>query len=146
MTLADRDLVDADHLGIRFPGTTELLPHILYFKFLARLPVETELFGNIFDRSRFASSADVLGESLGVKRVVGQKRQQLPFHSAAPPAQDAPDFQFEINPGASAGKITDQSDFASTIGSMDRAAYPTSGFFPCLTSLMTRAWGSPKIP
>jgi hypothetical protein len=61
------DLIDADYLWIRFPDTPELLAHVLLFKFLDRLPVETQLFGNILDRCRLAPSADVIGEARGKK-------------------------------------------------------------------------------
>jgi len=91
VALTDGDLVNADGLGPGITGTAEFLPHVLLFEFLDCLPVETEFFCNIFDRCGFAPPADVIGEALGIKRAVGQKRHLLPFHGAAPPTLDAPD-------------------------------------------------------
>jgi hypothetical protein len=53
MALAYGDLVDADYLGIRLSGTTELFAQVLLFEFLDRFPVKAEFLGNILDRSGF---------------------------------------------------------------------------------------------
>src|ERR1700716_2368203 len=49
VALADRDLVDADRLRPRPPGTRQLRLHVLLLQRLDRLPVEPQLLGHVAD-------------------------------------------------------------------------------------------------
>lgn len=108
MALTDGYFVDADHLGIRISGSTELLPHVLLFEFLDSSPVKVKLFGDVLDRRRLAPFADIKGKALGIKGAVREKRKLFLLHLAAPPALDAPNFQFQVDAGVAAGEVSDQ--------------------------------------
>jgi len=146
MALADGYLVDADDLRPWFRGSTEFLPQVLFFQLLDGLPVEAEFLGNILDRRGAAPLADIEGKALGVERVVCEEVELFLLHFPAPPALDAPDLQFQVDMGITAGEVSDPTDLPIIEGPVGRSADATDSFFPCRTRVTTRAWGSPKMP
>jgi hypothetical protein len=108
MALTDGDLVNTDDLGPGIPGTTEFLPHVLFFQSVDRLAVQMQLPGDILDGGGTATLANVKGKPLCVERVVGQEGKFLLFHLAAPSAQNTPNLQFEVDPRVAAGEVANQ--------------------------------------
>ena len=108
MALTDGDLVNTDDLGPGIPGTTEFLPHVLFFQSVDRLAVQMQLPGDILDGGGTATLANVKGKPLCVERVVGQEGKFLLFHLAAPSAQNTPNLQFQVDPRVAAGEVANQ--------------------------------------
>ena len=146
VALADRDLVDADHLRSRRAGTRQLRPHVLLVELLDRLPIEAQLLGDILDRRDAAAPADEGGKPLGVKRIVGQELQPLPPHLAARSAKDAPDLELKIDARVAARQIAHAPHRAIVPAAMQRSAVGAARFFERRFSLTMRAFGSPKMP
>src|SRR5512139_8260 len=146
VALTDGDLVNADRLGPGIAGTAEFLPHVLFFQSVDRLVVQMQLLGNILDRGSTATFAHVIGKSLGVERIVGQKGKLLLLHFAAPSARNTPDLQFEVDTHVSTGQVSDQAEFAVVEGPVCRSATAADCFFCRRAKRMTGALGSPKIP
>jgi len=105
-----------------------------------------QFLGNIFDRRSTATFAHVIGKSLGVERIVGQEGKFLLLHLAAPPAQNTPDLQFEVDARVATGEVADQAELAIVEGPVCRTAQSADRFFCRRVKRMTRALGSPKIP
>jgi hypothetical protein len=112
MAFPDREFVDADHLGSRFPGSAKLLTHVLFFQLLDGFPVKTELFSNVLDRRGAAALADIKGKAFGIERVVCEEAKLFLLHFPAPLALDTPDLQIKVDTGVAAGKIADSFDLA----------------------------------
>ena len=146
MALTDGDFVNADALGPGIAGTAEFLPHVLLFQSVDRLAVQMQLLGDILDRGGIATLAHVKGKPLGVERIVGQEGKLLLLHLAAPPAQNTPDLQFEVDARVATGEVADQAGFAVVEGPVCRTATSADCFFWRRVNRMTRALGSPKIP
>src|SRR5437764_7019562 len=87
-----------------------------------------------------------MGKTLGVERVVRQKVQALPFHLAAMVAVNTPHLQFEEHPRVSAGQIANPANLAVIPSAPHATAATTCRFFERRFSVMTRAFGSPKMP
>src|SRR5512136_1276323 len=117
VALADGDLVNADRLGPGIAGTTEFLPHVMFFQNVDRLVVQMQLLGNILDRRSTATFAHVIGKSLGVERIVGQEGKFLLLHLVAPSARNTPDLQFEVDTHVSTGEVSDEPELAVVEGS-----------------------------
>ena len=144
--LADRDLVDADHLGSRCARFRKLPRHVLLLQRLDRVPVEVQLLGNVLDRRGPAAPAHVMGKTLGVERVVGQEVQLLALHAPATLALDAPYLEFEVNAGIPAGQVARAARTPVVPAHVRPCAAAAERFFEPRTSVMTRAFGSPKTP
>ena len=74
VSFADRYLVDADRRGSRHSRLGELGTHVLHVERLHSVPVEPQLLRDVFHGALPAAAPDVVGEALGVRWVVGQKR------------------------------------------------------------------------
>ena len=146
VALADRDLVDPDRLGSGCACLGQLGTHVLHFKFLDRMPIQTQLLGNILDRGTPAASPYIESKALGIKGVVGQERQMLAFHLATNEALHASYFELEINVAVGTGQIANLARAAVVPTRANVAAATTCVFFERRTSVMTRAFGSPKTP
>src|ERR1022692_3846966 len=146
VSLAHRDLVDADHLGPRFARTLQLLAHVLLLEPLDRVPVQVLLLGHVLDRAAAAAFADVAGKALAVQRVLKEILQPLALHGAAPPTLNAPHLQIQVNAVVPTGQIPCASPPAVVPAPMHRATGPTDCFFPRRTGVISRACGSPNRP
>lgn len=146
VALADRDLVDADHLGSRQPGTPHLLGHVLLVQGLDRLPVELELLGDVADGRLPATPSDVPGKALGVERIVGEEVEPLGLHLAASPTVDPANLQFQPDAGVATGQVAHAANLAVVPPELRTATAAADRFFPRRTSVMTRALGSPNTP
>src|SRR5438045_866861 len=82
----------------------------------------------------------------GVERIVRQKVEPLPFHLAAVAAIKAPHLQFQKYPRVPTGQIAYMADLAVVPAHLDATTAPAHRFFERRFSVITRAFGSPKIP
>ena len=146
VTLADRDLVDADGLGSGSACLGQLRRHVLLLKPLDRVPVELELLGDVLDRGTAAAPADIEGEALRVERIGAKEAELLPLHLAATATEDTPHLEFEKHPCVAAGQIAHAPAFAVVPARVFLAAGATDCFFTRRLRVMTRAFGSPKTP
>jgi hypothetical protein len=146
VALADRDLVDANHLRTRRAGVLELGFHVLLVERLDRVPVQLQLRCHILDRRRAAATADIIGKALGVERIVGQKVEPLPLHLATAATVDAPHLQFQKNPRVATRQIAHPPHLAIVPPRLEATATAASRFFERRFSAITRAFGSPKTP
>ena len=73
VALADRNLVNADHLRTRPARSRKLGLHVLLVEGLDRMPVQPQIRRHVLDRRSSAAPADVIGKALGVVRIVRQK-------------------------------------------------------------------------
>lgn len=143
MSLADRDLVDSDHLRRRRPCPSHLLAHILRIEVFDRLPVQPGFLSDIFDRHTPAAPSHKEGEALGVERVGRQPLQVLLLHRAAPRTVDTANLQLQVDPCVPAGQVADSAYLAVVPPVLTVSA---GGFFPRRWRRTTRAFGSPKMP
>src|SRR3974390_3066649 len=146
MALADRNLVDADHLRTRHPHPLELGLHVLLVQHLDRVPVQRQLLRHVRNRRLPAAAPDKIGEAFGVERIVGQKVEPLPLHLAAVAAIETPHLQLQEYPRVPARQIAHPTDLAVVPARLHPTAAPTRRFFERRFSAMMRAFGSPKIP
>ena len=146
MPLADRDLVDADRLGTRCARTFKLRPHVLLLQRLHRVPVELQFPSHVLNRRSAYPSSHVKGKALRVQRVVGQKVQPLAFHLAAASAGDSPDLQLQVHAGIAARQVAHPTDLSIVPTRVRTTASTAECFFDRRTSVMIRAFGSPKMP
>src|SRR4249919_2948634 len=146
VTLADRNLVNANHPRCGRAGTLELGLHVLLVERLDRVPVQLQFRCHILDRRRPAAPADIIGKALGVEWIVGQKVEALPLHRAATAALDPPHLQFQKYPRIPARQIADPADFAVVPTHLHATAAPARRFFERRFSVIRRAFGSPKMP
>ena len=110
------------------------------------MPVEPQFRRNVLDHRIVAAPTDVIRKALGIERVVGQKAEPLALHLAAAAALDPPHLQFEENPRVAALQITYPPHVAIVPAHLDMTATAARSFFDRRLSLITRAFGSPKIP
>src|SRR5215510_82157 len=146
VTFADRNLVDANHLRRGRASARDLSGHVLLFKLFDRMPIKLELLSHVLDRCLAAAPTNEVGEPLSKMRVVGQELEQLAFHFATRPAEDASHIEFKIDPRVSAGEIAHATDRAIIPTVMLCPAVATQRFFERRVSLMMRALKSPKRP
>src|SRR5262249_32732791 len=146
VALADRDLVDTDRPRPRRAGTLELRLHVLHLKRLDGVPVQPQFPRHILDRPVAAAPADVVGKALGVERIIGQKVEPLALHLATAAAVDPPHLQFKENARVAARHIAHPADLAVVPTHLDVAATAAGRFFERRLSVITRAFGSPKMP
>jgi hypothetical protein len=98
VALADRDLVDPDHLWAGPAHARELGIHVLHLQRLDRVPVQRQLLRHVRNRSLPTTAPDKICEALGVERIVRQKVEPLPLHLAAAAAIQAPHLQLQEYP------------------------------------------------
>ena len=146
VSLADRQLVDADHLRSRRTGTRELCAHVLLVEFLDGVPVEREFGGQILDRLRPAAPTDVGREPPGVERVAGQPIEPFALHGAAAATVKAANVELQVDPERTAREVPDPPFPAVVPAALHSTATPAGRFFDRRRSTMTRACGSPNTP
>jgi len=146
MTLADRDLVDADRLWSRSTDALELRTHVLLVEFLDRVPIEAQLLGYVLDRRRATAPAHVIRKALGIERIVRQERQSLALHRATLTALNPTNLEVEQDAKRSARQVSHLPPCAVVEAAMHRSARATVRFFARRVSVTTRMCGSPKRP
>ena len=146
MTLADRDLVDADGLRTRRASTLELSAHVLHVQRLDCVPVQTQLLGNIFDGSRTTASTHVIRKALGIERIVGQERQSLALHRTTLTTLHPTYLHVEQNAKRAARQIPHLPPRAVVETAMQGPASSAGCFFVRRDSVTIRVCGSPKQP
>src|SRR6267154_5981000 len=146
VTFANRNLVDADHPRCWGARARQLGLHVLHLQRLDRVPIERQFFRHVLDRCLAAAPADIKSKALGVERIVRQKIQLLSFHLAAIAALDPPHLQLQIYPRVSARQIAHPPDLAVVPAHLNTTAAAARRFFERRLSVITRAFGSPKIP
>ena len=101
-------------------------------------------------RSRYrrpsATTADIIGEAFGVERIVGQKVEPLALHLATAAAVDPSHLQFKENPRIAARQIAYSPYLAVVPAHLDTTATAAHDFFERRLRVITRAFGSPKMP
>jgi hypothetical protein len=146
VVLAYGDLIQPNDLRGGRAGALELRAHVLLVQLLDRVPIELELLGHGLDRAVAAATAHVVGKTLGVERVVGEKLQPLALHLAAPLAGDTPYLQLEVYAGVRARQIAHPSRAPIVPAEVNRAARAADGFFDRRVSVTRRIFGSPNAP
>src|SRR5215204_239310 len=144
--LADRDLVDPDHLRAGPARARQLGLHVLHLQRLDRVPVECQLLRHVRNRRLPAAPPDKIGEAPGVERIFRQKVEPVPLHLAAAAAIDTPHLQLQEYPRVSTGQIAHTTDLAVVPPRLHPATASARCFFERRRSVITRAFGSPKIP
>ncbi len=144
--LANRDLVDTDHLGRRFAGSIELHLHILLIQRLDRMPVQMKFLGHVLDTRRTAAPAHNKAKALGIKRVVRKKVELLALHFPAIPALDASHRELDKYSGVPARQIACAPRRAVVPTRLHATTAAAHRFFERRVSVTTRAFGSPKTP
>jgi hypothetical protein len=129
VTLANRDLVDADRPGSRRAGTLDLRPHVLHLERFDCIPIEFQLLGDVADRGLPAATPDVEGKALGEVRIVRQKIQPFAFHRGASPARDAPHLQIQNDPKPGARQIANPPPTTIEPARLDATAATVNRFF-----------------
>jgi hypothetical protein len=143
---AYRDLADANGFGSLHAGFCKLCMPMRHFKFLDRMPIQAQLSGNTLDFCTAAAPSNLERKALGIKGVIGQKREMLALHVPTTLAQHASHFEVEINAAIGAGKTANQARTA-VVATRVRATTDSTGvFFERRTRVMTRAFGSRKTP
>src|SRR5207344_2326577 len=74
------------------------------------------------------------------------KVERLPFHLATAAAINSPHLHFQIYSRVAARQIAHPADFAVVPSHLHVTATAASRFFERRLSVITRAFGSPKIP
>ena len=146
VTLADRNLINADHLRTRPARSRKLGLHVLLVEGLDRMPVQPQIRRNVLDRRRSTAPADVIGKALGVVRIVRQKVEPLALHPAAVATVEPAHLQFQENPRVAARQIAHPANLMIVPALLTATATTTNGFFDRRLSPITRAFGSPKMP
>src|SRR5262245_40035669 len=146
VTLADPNLVNTDHLRAGAARTLQLGFHVLLVQRLDRVPVQGQFIRHVLDCRLPAASADKVSKALGIERIVRQKVEPLPFHLATTAAFNSPHLQFQKYPLVSARQIAPVTHLAFVPPHVDATATAASRFFERRLSVITRAFGSPKMP
>ena len=146
VALADRNLVNADHLRTRPARSRKLGLHVLLVERLDRVPVKPQIRRNVLDRRRSTAPADVIGKALGVVRIVRQKVEPLALHLAAVATVKPAHLQFQENPRVAARQIAHPANLAIVPAHLHATATAACRFFDRRLSPITRAFGSPKMP
>src|SRR6516164_2725025 len=87
-----------------------------------------------------------MGKTLGIEGVVGQKVEPLALHLPATAARDPPHLQFKENPRVATRQVAHPAHLAVVPAHLDMTATAARGFFERRWSVITRAFGSPKMP
>ena len=144
--LADRDLVDPDHLRRRCARSTQLLLHVLRVEGLDRLLVQPGFLGHILDRHGPAALPHEEGETLAKEQIIRKPVQGFLLHHAGLFTIDAINLHLQVDAHLSAWKIANSAYLPVVPGALDMPADATGRFFPRRHRWMTRAFGSLKIP
>ena len=144
--LADRDLVDADHLRRWLARSAQLLAHVFLLESLDRLPAQPRLLGHVRDRHGPAASPHEEDETLSVERIIRQPLQGFLLHRAARLAIDAANLQRQVDPRVPAGQVADSAYLPVVPASLAVATGAAGRFFPRRWRRTMRAFGSPKRP
>src|SRR5581483_7288584 len=107
MTLADGDLVDADHARRRTPGARELLLHVALIEVLDRAVMKALQVTDCLDGHRATECADVPREAPRVARVRRAPVKLLYEHVLAAGTPDAPAFELQPDPPPGEPQIAD---------------------------------------
>src|SRR5467141_3649901 len=127
VAFADRNLVNPDHLRTRRAHALELSFHVLLVQRLDRVPVQRQFLRHVLDRRPSAPPPDKVGKALGIERIVREKLEPFSLHTATPATIDPP--YLPVVPAH-----------------LDMTAAPAARFFERRLSVITRAFGSPKMP
>ena len=146
LPLANGNLIDPDDFGRRSSGPAQLLAHVLLLQFLDGLPVQMQFLGDVLDRGRPTPPPHIESKSFGVKRIVGQPIQALPFHPLTHPTVNTPHIKLQVNTGVTTGQIPHSPDLLVIVTLRPATTVAALTFFRRRASLTTRALGSPKIP
>src|SRR5438876_10425632 len=146
VAFADRNLVNPDHLRTRRAHALELSFHVLLVQRLDRVPVQRQFLRHVLDRRPSAPPPDKVGKALGIERIVREKLEPFSLHTATPATIDPPYLQFQKYPSVAARKITHPPNFPVVPAHLDMTAAPAARFFERRFSVITRAFGSPKMP
>jgi len=133
-------------LRSRSAHSLELSFHILHVQRLDRVPVQRQFLRDILDRRPSAAAANKVSKALGVERIVRQKVEPFPLHLATMATINPPHLQFQKYPHVAGRKITHPPDLAVVPARVRAPADAAACFFDRRTSVMTRAFGSPKMP
>jgi hypothetical protein len=140
------EIVDADDLGSGRARAGELRAHVTLFQRLDRIPVKVEFLGNVLDRCLPAAPAHVMGEALGIERVVRQELQPLALHAPATSARHAPYLELQVDARVATGEIAHAPHASVVPARVHSTTAAARRFFERRTRVMTRAFGSPKTP
>jgi len=146
VTFADRNLVNADHSRTRRARALELGLHVLHVQRLDCVPVQRQFLRHLLDRRPPAAPADKVSKALGVEWIVRQEVEPFALHTATTAAIDPPYLQFQKYPRVAARKIAHTADLAVIPPHLDATATAARRFFERRLRVITRAFGSPKIP
>ena len=142
VALPDCELVDADDRRRERRGLRELRPHVELVHLLDRMPIETEIGGDLFDRGAATLLPDVEREPFRVVRVRRQPVQSFLPHAATGATRHAPHRDLEIDAQVATGQIAHAPHAVIVPGAVDGAATPADSFFARRVSGMTRAAAS----
>ena len=106
-----------------------LFAHVLFLQFLDRTPRQMEFLGQILDRRRATAAPHQERKAFGVKGVVGQPGQPLPFHLATTPAGDPPHGEFQVEVMLATGQIADQAKLLIVEAPVPPATNAAARFF-----------------
>ena len=106
----------------------------------------SDLVRDVLDRRLPAAAPDVVGEALGVGRVVGQERQVLALHVAATPARHAPNLQLQKDIPDATGEIAYAPYPPVVPADVNNTADAADRFFERRTRVITRIRGLPNSP
>ena len=139
VTLADRDLVDAN--GARGPhaGLGNLLLHVELVEFLDRTVVQALQLGHRLVRHVAAQFAHLQGKALGVARVLCQPVEVLYMHATTLRAAHAPALKFKVDTKSCHRQITHPLSALVVTVTAAMAAVGTHGGFFRRLSVTTRA-------
>lgn len=146
VALPDGHLVDPNDRWGRGAGAPELLLHVLHLERFDRLPVQVRLARHILNRRGPAATPHEEGESLGVERGVGEEVQPLLLHPAAPTTGHPADLDVQVGPASAGGEIAHSARLPIVPSGMQQPTGAAACFLARRVRVMTRAWGSPKIP
>ena len=146
VTFADRDLVDADGFGAGCTRFRKLRTHVLHLQRLDRIPVKLQLQSDVLDRPLSAAPTHVVRKPFGIEGVVGQEIELLAFHLVANPTMHASHFDLQVDTGVATGQVANASSAPVVPARVDSTTTAADRFFERRTSVMTRAFGSPKTP
>jgi hypothetical protein len=88
----------------------------------------------------------LVAKALGIEWIVRQEVEPLPLHLATTAAINPPYLQFQKYPRVAARKIAHAPDLAVVPAHLDATTTAARRFFERRLSVITRAFGSPKIP
>jgi len=105
-----------------------------------------EFFGDILEGARATAPTDKPRKSLGVKRVVGEEIQMFASHLAAAWAAQTSNIELQVNSRVAAGKVARSKRTAVVPTRVCSTTFLADRLFERRTSVMTRAFESPKTP